>query len=137
MIDRIKDKLIIAALVLGATVLVVAAITLGWQAGQAKKRADALDAAINAPVVGYRDRLTTCQNSRASLEQTVAEQNKAVDALEAEAKSRTDAANKALADARAGQRAAEGRVRTLLREQPRTGESQCEAADRLILENAG
>lgn len=137
MIDRIKDKLIIAALALGAVILVAAAITLGWQAGQARKRADALDHAINAPVVGYKDQLTTCRNSRLSLEQTVAEQNKAVETLEAEAKARTDAAKKALADARAGQRAAEGRVRTLLREQPRAGETQCEAADRLILENAG
>lgn len=99
-----------------------------------QQRADALWADINAPNVGYKDRLTMCGASLAGTQAALANQNKAVDQLKAESDAALARSNAAVKAAQATATAAQQRAQALLFEQPRTGETRCEAADRLILE---
>lgn len=129
---------LLAAIGCGASaVLLALSLWLGFTGHAQKVRANGLDAEINAPVTGYRDRLSACQASRANLEATVEAQNRAVETIATEAQERQREAQRAIDAAKAQQRASDARVRSLLRQQPSAGETACQAADRIILENAG
>lgn len=132
-----RDTIWAGVATLAAVVFLVGCVWLGFEAGSAKRQAAKLDAEINTPQTGLRDRLATCKSTVGNLEAGIDMQNRTVEALRLEGEERTAAALKAVADAERGRRVAEGRVRALLRERPRDGEGVCAAADRLILENAG
>lgn len=100
----------------------------------AERQFNRLDREVNTPGTGMRFQLAKCEAERGSLESQLEAQNKAVQALQAESAQRTAAAQQAVSVARQAQKNAEARARDILRQQPRQGESLCEAADRLILE---
>ena len=122
-------------------VLILASVTASYQWGvthrdmvREEQRANGLWSDINAPNVGYKDRLTMCGASLAGTQSALATQNKAVDQLKAESDAALARSNAAVKAAQATATAAQQRAQALLGEQPRTGETRCEAADRLILE---
>ncbi len=122
-------------------VLILVSVTASYQWSvthrdmiREEQRADALWGDINAPSVGYKDRLTMCGASLAGTQAALATQNKAVDQLKAESDAALARSNVAVKAAQATATAAQQRAQALLVEQPRTGETRCEAADRLILE---
>ena len=99
-----------------------------------EQRANGLWSDINAPNVGYKDRLTICDASLAAAQSALARQNQAVDDLKAASDAAADRAQAAVDAAQARATAAQQRAQQLLLETPRPGETRCEAADRLILE---
>lgn len=122
-------------------VLILASVTASYQWGvthrdmvREEQRANGLWSDINAPNVGYKDRLTMCGASLAGTQAALATQNKAVDQLKSEGDAMLARSNAAVKAAHATATAAQQRAQALLFEQPRTGETRCEAADRLILE---
>lgn len=99
-----------------------------------EQRADGLYDQIHAAGVGYKDRLTMSQANLAGAQAALATQNKAVDDLKAASDAAAVRAQAAVDAAQARATAAQQRAQQLLLEQPRPGETRCEAADRLILE---
>ena len=121
--------------------LIVTSVFLSYGWGVANRdrireegRANGLHAEIYDPGTGYKDRLTMCGASLAGTQAALANQNKAVDQLKAESDAALARSNAAVKAAQATATAAQQRAQALLFEQPRTGETRCEAADRLILE---
>ena len=121
--------------------LILASVTASYQWGvthrdmvREEQRANGLWSDINAPNVGYKDRLTMCGANLAGTQAALATQNKAVDQLKAESAAALARSNAAVKAAQATATAAQQRAQALLFEQPRSGETRCEAADRLILE---
>ena len=121
--------------------LILASVTASYQWGQThrdlvreEQRADELDDDINAPGVGYKDRLTLCVSNLAGAKTALETQNKAVDELRVAGDAAKVRAQAAVDAAQARAAAAQQRAQSLLSEQPRPGETRCEAADRLILE---
>lgn len=122
-------------------VLILASVTASYQWGQThrdmvreEQRAYGLEAEINAPGVGYKDRLTLCVSNLAGAQKALETQNEAVDELRAAGDAAKARAQAAVDAAQARAAAAQQRAQSLLSEQPRPGETRCEAADRLILE---
>lgn len=99
-----------------------------------EQRADGLYDQIHAAGVGYKDRLTMSQANLAGAQAALATQNKAVDDLKAASDAAAVRAQAAVDAAQARATVAQQRAQQLLLEQPRPGETRCEAADRLILE---
>lgn len=89
---------------------------------------------IHAAGVGYKDRLTMSRANLAGAQAALATQNKAVDDLKAASDAAAVRAQAAVDAAQARATVAQQRAQQLLLEQPRPGETRCEAADRLILE---
>lgn len=121
--------------------LILASVTASYQWGQSRRdmvreeqRADGLEAEINAPGVGYKDRLTLCVSNLAGAQKALETQNEAVDELRAAGDAAKARAQAAVDAAQARAAIAQQRAQSLLSEQPRPGETRCEAADRLILE---
>ena len=96
-----------------------------------------LDAEVNAPGTGLRFQYAACTAERGNLQAASEAQNAAVSAMKAEGDRRASQAAQAVSEARQRQRTAEARARALLSQQPRPGETLCQAADRIILEVAG
>lgn len=120
--------------------LILASVTASYQWGvthrdmvREEQRANGLWADINAPNIGYKDRLTMCGASLAGTQAALANQNEAVDQLKAESDAALARSNAAVKAAQATATAAQQRAQALMFEQPRPGEARCEAADRLIL----
>lgn len=99
-----------------------------------EQRADGLYDQIHAAGVGYKDRLTMSHANLAGAQAALATQNKAVDDLKAASDAAAVRAQVAVDAAQARATVAQQRAQQLLLEQPRPGETRCEAADRLILE---
>lgn len=99
-----------------------------------EQRADGLYDQIHAAGVGYKDRLTMSQANLAGAQAALATQNRAVDDLKAASDAAAVRAQAAVDAAQARATVAQQRAQQLLLEQPRPGETRCEAADRLILE---
>lgn len=121
--------------------LIAASVTASYQWGvthrdmvREEQRANGLWSDINAPNVGYKDRLTMCGANLAGAQSALARQNQAVDDLKAASDAAAERAQAAVDAAQARATAAQQRAQQLLLETPRPGESRCEAADRLILE---
>ena len=121
--------------------LILASVTASYPWGvthrdmvREEQRANGLWSDIKAPNVGDKDRLTMCGANLAGAQSALANQNKAVDQLKAESDAALARSNAAVKAAQATATAAQQRAQALLFEQPRTGETRCEAADRLILE---
>ncbi|MFN7110340.1 MAG: hypothetical protein ACK4M2_01790 [Brevundimonas sp.] len=121
--------------------LILASVTASYQWGQThrdkvreEQRADGLHSEIYTPGVGYKDRLTLCVSNLAGAQKALETQNKAVDELRAAGDAAKARAQAAVDAAQARAAAAQQRAQSLLSEQPRPGESRCEAAGRLILE---
>ncbi|WP_295169649.1 hypothetical protein [uncultured Brevundimonas sp.] len=126
---------------IGCAVFIPLAITASYQWGvthrdmvREEQRANGLWSDINAPNVGYKDRLTMCGANLAGAQSALARQNQAVDDLKAASDAAAIRAQAAVDVAQARARAAQQQAQTLLLETPRPGETRCEAADRLILE---
>ena len=122
-------------------VLILAFVTASYQWGvthrdmvREEQRANGLWSDINAPDVGYKDRLTMCDANLAGAQSALDRQNQAVDDLKAASDAAADRAQAAVDAAQARATAAQVRAQSLLLETPRPGETRCEAADRLILE---
>lgn len=131
----LPSRLTIAACA-ATVILLPVSIWTSWNWGVSNRLHSQLDAEVNTPVTGMRFKYAACEAERGNLTAQVERQNRAMSDLKAESDRRTEAANKAIADARRAQQSAEARVRTLRSQQPRPGESQCEAADRIIVEAA-
>lgn len=138
--DLLPSRFAVAAAA-GCAIFIPAAIfaAYGWGVAhhdrvQAEARAVELDAAINAPGVGFKDRLTLCAANLAGAQAAVVRQNAAVDAMAAAALERTRQAQAAVDAAQARARDAQRQAQVLISQQPQPGESRCDAADRLILE---
>ncbi|MCG2665043.1 hypothetical protein [Brevundimonas sp.] len=138
--DLFPSRLTMAAGI-GCAIFIPLAVTASYQWGQThrdkvreEQRADGLDDDINAPGVGYKDRLTLCVSNLAGAQKAMETQNKAVDELRAAGDAAKGRAQAAVDAAQARAAAAQQRAQSLLSEQPRPGETRCEAADRLILE---
>ena len=138
--DLFPSRFAVAA-ALGCAIFIPAAIfsAYGWGVAhhdrvQAEARAAELDAAINAPVVGFKDRLTLCAANLAGAQAVVGRQNKAVEDLATAAQDQARRAQASVAAAQGRAADAERRVQALLSQQPLAGEARCDAADRLILE---
>jgi len=121
--------------------LILASVTASYQWGlthrdlvREEQRANGLDAEINAPVTGLRDRLSSCTADLGNANASLGRQNAAVDALKAEADARDAKAREAVSAAQDRARTAERRVQGLLQSSPREGETPCVAAERLIRE---
>lgn len=122
-------------------VLILASITASYKWGMThrdmvreQQRANGLWSDINAPNIGYKDRLTMCGANLAGAQSALARQNQAVDDLKAASDAAAVRAQAAVDAAQARATAAQQRAQQLLLETPRPGETRCEAADRLILE---
>lgn len=138
--DLFPSRLTVAA-VLGCVVFIPLAVTTSYQWGvthrdmvREEQRANGLWSDINAPNVGYKDRLTRCGANLAGAQASLARQNQAVDDLKAASDAAADRAQAAVDAAQARARAAQQQAQALLLETPRPGETRCDAADRLILE---
>ena len=138
--DLFPSRLTVAA-VLGCVVFIPLAVTASYQWGvthrdmvREEQRANGLWSDINAPNVGYKDRLTMCGANLAGAHSALARQNQAVDDLKAASDAAAVRAQAAVDAAQARARAAQQQAQALLLETPRPGETRCEAADRLILE---
>lgn len=101
---------------------------------QEQDRADELYAQINAPNIGYKDRLTMARANLAGAQSALARQSQAIDDMKAATDAAADRAQAAVDAAQARATAAQQLAQQLLFETPRPGETRCEAADRLILE---
>lgn len=97
-------------------------------------RANGLHAEIYDPATGYRDRLTTCAHNLSGATTALTHQNGEVDRLMREGDAASARAQAAIRVAQDQARAAERQVQSLLTQQPRDGESRCDAAYRLIQE---
>lgn len=122
-------------------VLILASVTASYQWGvthrdlvKEEQRGDGLYAEINTEGTGYKDRLTMCGANLAGAQASLARQNQAVDDLKAASDAAAVRAQAAVDAAQARTRAAQQQTQILLLETPRPGETRCEAADRLILE---
>lgn len=122
-------------------VLILASVTASYQWGvthrdlvKEEQRGDGLYAEINTEGTGYKDRLTMCGANLAGAQSALAQQNQAVDDLKAASDAAAVRAQAAVDAAQARARAAQQQAQALLLETPRPGETRCEAADRLILE---
>ena len=138
--DLFPSRLTVAAVV-GCAVLIPLAVTASYQWGvthrdlvKEEQRGDALYAEINTEGTGYKDRLTMCGANLAGVQAALARQNQAVDDLKAASDAAAVRAQAAVDAAQARARAAQQQAQTLLLETPRPGETRCDAADRLILE---
>lgn len=127
---------------IGCAVFIPLAVVASYQWGvthrdlvQEKQRASELHDAIHAEGTGYAARLTTCGANLAGASAALSRQNGEVARLKTDADAATARAQAAVGDALARARSAEQRAQSLLIQQPRDGESRCEAADRLILEH--
>ncbi|KIC52628.1 hypothetical protein RM53_16735, partial [Brevundimonas nasdae] len=83
--DLFPSRLTVAA-VLGCVVFIPLAVTASYQWGvthrdmvREEQRANGLWSDINAPNVGYKDRLTMCGANLAGAQSALARQNQAVD----------------------------------------------------------
>ena len=121
--------------------LILASVTASYQWGvthrdmvREEHRANGLWLDINAPNIGYKDRLTMCGANLAGAQSALARQNQAVDDLKAASDAAAARAQVAVDAAQARATAVQQRAQALLLETPRPGETRCEAADRLILE---
>lgn len=122
-------------------VLILASVTASYQWGvthrdlvKEEQRGDGLYAEINTEGTGYKDRLTMCGANLAGAQSALARQNQAVDDLKAASDAAAVRAQAAVDAAQARATTAQQRAQILLLETPRPGETRCEAADRLILE---
>ncbi|WP_426024665.1 hypothetical protein [Brevundimonas sp. PWP3-1b1] len=138
--DLFPSRLTVAACI-GCAVFIPLAVAASYQWGvthrdmvREEQRANGLWSDINAPNIGYKDRLTMCGANLAGAQSALARQNQAVDDLKAASDAAADRAQAAVDAAQARARAAQQRAQQLLLETPRSGETRCEAADRLILE---
>ena len=127
---------------IGCAIFIPLAVVASYQWGvthrdlvKEEQRASELHDAIHAEGTGYAARLTTCGANLAGASAALSRQNAEVARLKTEADDATARAQAAVADAQARARSAEQRAQSLLTQQPRDGESRCEAADRLILEH--
>ncbi len=127
---------------IGCAIFIPLAVVASYQWGvthrdlvKEEQRATELYDAIHAEGVGYAARLTTCVASLGGAKAALDRQNGEVARLKTEADAATARAQAAIVDAQTRARAAEQRAQSLLTQQPRDGETRCEAADRLILEH--
>lgn len=138
--DLFPSRLTMAAGI-GCAVFIPLAIFSSYRWGvthhdlvQEQGRSAELHAQINAPGIGYKDRLTMAHANLAGAQAALATQNKAVDALKAASDAAAVRAQAAVDAAQARATQAQQRAQQLLLETPRPGETRCDAADRLILE---
>lgn len=100
----------------------------------ARADADALTAAIEAPVTGWAARLTTCQNNGLVLQAGIESQNAAIKRNGEESAKRLADAEKALSAAQRQAGLAEAKVKAIMK--PLVGSDQCvrfiEADERLM-----
>ena len=106
-----------------------------FERDQAAKARDGLHSEIYTPTTGYRDRLTTCTNSRLALQGELDTQNEAVKNLKSQGDAAAARAAAAIAAARAEARAANAAAEKWRQFQPAEGETICEAAFRLHQES--
>jgi hypothetical protein len=131
--DRIK---LVGAAALCA-VFLSTTIWLFFAEANVKRDRDRLDAEIETPITGFRDRLATCQAQSRNLEGAITFQSEQVAAWKAEA-------DRIKAEGAQATKAAQDRARSFERQlvgarraQPKPGETICEAADRTIMERVG
>jgi len=129
----LPSRLTIAA-VTATVILLPVSVWSSWNWGVAHRMHATLDAEVNTPVTGMRFKYAACEAERGNLEAQVERQNRAVLDIKAESDRRTEAANRAVAEARRAQQTAEARAQSIRNQQPRPGESLCQAADRVIVE---
>lgn len=128
------------SIICGALILLSVVASYNWglthrDMVREQQRADGLHAEIYDPGTGYKDRVTLCAAALAGTQGALDRQNKAVDEMAAAMIAQTEKAQAAVDAAQARALTAQQRANALLFEQPRPGETRCDAADRLILEN--
>lgn len=120
------------ALALAVLALLAGVHHHGVTQGAAREKAKA-DRAINDPVTGWRARLNQCQANVKTLDGAVKAQNAAVAAWKAESAQRSEAAAKAVTEARKATVAANQRIGALMA--AKSGADQCKSAEALIMES--
>lgn len=120
-----------------AIAFLVACLVLGWREGVAKREAASLHAEIYAEETGYVARLATCNAGASGLRAALGRQDAAVGRLVEERAALKAEGERRLAVERQKLRAAERRLLGARRAVANPGETQCEAAERLIMERVG